>query len=320
MFRLARITVKQHRFELASALILAALLGAVALWTEWQLVGLDVLPGCFGIHSLATAPLPADCADKLNSFADIYYSTHYSLEPALLILPFFLGIVLGVPLVARELEARTAQTAWSVSPSRRAWLAHQVLPVLVVAGAALAFVATAAALLHITTSQYSNSVFNELGTYGSLLVARGLLALGLGIVVGIILGRVLAGVLVGFALCVVFAFVVAGGARDVWVHAQPYEVIPKATLEAGGVALIFDEGYVSPEGAFLTDDEALNLVPSDVLAREGWLSDHGYERAYAGLSAATTAAWEPIETIGTTVLGLAVLGCAFLLVSRRRPE
>jgi hypothetical protein len=42
--------------------------------------------------------------------------------------PFALGLVLGVPVVAREIEGRTAAIAWTLSRSRPRWLIQRVLP------------------------------------------------------------------------------------------------------------------------------------------------------------------------------------------------
>jgi hypothetical protein len=48
---------------------------------------------------------------------------------AMKILPFGVGLLAGVPIVARELEMRTAQTAWSLNGSRLRWLIRQVAPI-----------------------------------------------------------------------------------------------------------------------------------------------------------------------------------------------
>lgn len=45
----------------------------------------------------------------------------------------------GVPIVARELEARTAQTAWSLSGSRLRWLLRQMAPILILLGVTVSF-------------------------------------------------------------------------------------------------------------------------------------------------------------------------------------
>jgi hypothetical protein len=46
--------------------------------------------------------------------------------------PFVLGLFLGVPLVAREIEGRTTSIAWTLSGSRRRWLVHRAAPVVVI--------------------------------------------------------------------------------------------------------------------------------------------------------------------------------------------
>ena len=46
--------------------------------------------------------------------------------------PFAVGILLGAPLVAREIDGRTAQLAWTMSRSRTRWLVGRIgFPVVV---------------------------------------------------------------------------------------------------------------------------------------------------------------------------------------------
>ena len=42
--------------------------------------------------------------------------------------PFAVGLFLGVPVVAREVEGRTAPIAWTLSRSRLRWLLQRVIP------------------------------------------------------------------------------------------------------------------------------------------------------------------------------------------------
>jgi hypothetical protein len=44
-----------------------------------------------------------------------------------------LGLFLGVPVVAREIEGRTAHLAWTLDPGRWRWLLQRAVPVLAVA-------------------------------------------------------------------------------------------------------------------------------------------------------------------------------------------
>jgi hypothetical protein len=59
-------------------------------------------------------------------------------------LPSVLGLLGGVPIVWRELETRTAQTAWSLSPSRLRQLAHQISSIGLVLGVVMVFAAVVA--------------------------------------------------------------------------------------------------------------------------------------------------------------------------------
>ena len=63
------------------------------------------------------------------------------------LLPWAVGIVLGVPIVAREVEHRTAAMAWTLGGSRVRWLGWRTLPVLVVVVAAVSLAAIGADLM-----------------------------------------------------------------------------------------------------------------------------------------------------------------------------
>ena len=46
--------------------------------------------------------------------------------------PVLAGLLLGAPLIAREIDRGTARLAWSLGPSRRRWYLQRILPILVV--------------------------------------------------------------------------------------------------------------------------------------------------------------------------------------------
>lgn len=131
--------------------------------------------------------------------------------------PFGMGLLLGVPLVAREIEGRTAQIAWTLSRSRAAWLARRVAFAALIVAALLAVVGVAGEILTAATlpDGKPGQDFMWYGRRGALIVVRGLAALGIGVVMGALVGRTLPALLAAaFVSVAIFAGVSFG--MDRW--------------------------------------------------------------------------------------------------------
>lgn len=112
--------------------------------------------------------------------------------------PFLVGVSLGVPIVAREIEQRTASLAWSVSRSRRRWLVLRVLPPATIVVATLLLLGQASEAALLAAGEID---FRHFAMHGPLLAVRGLAAFAIGVLVGTLLGRVLPAILLtGFAI------------------------------------------------------------------------------------------------------------------------
>ena len=109
-----------------------------------------------------------------------------------------MGLLLGVPLVSREIEHRTAAIAWTMSRSRTWWLARRVLFLALVMVVLLGVVAVVGEVLASATlpAQHLDRDFAWYGRRGALIVVRGLASLGIGVLVGAWIGRVLPALLV----------------------------------------------------------------------------------------------------------------------------
>ena len=111
---------------------------------------------------------------------------------------FGVGIFLGVPLVAREVERGTAQLAWTMSRSRGRWFLRRLAFVLVLAVVLLGVVAVVTELFAgaMTPRSDLSQDFVLYGGRGPLVVARGLLGLGIGVLAGALIGRQLPALLI----------------------------------------------------------------------------------------------------------------------------
>ncbi len=319
MLSSAKLTLKQHRFELVSVVLAALMVGAAGLWLNAQLLSFAVPAGCFDAW-MGSQGSPDACVEPVQAYATFLYSNTTWFDPAMVVLPFVVGTLTGTPLVARELENRTAQTAWALSPSRGRWLTRQIWPTLVLVGAAVTFAAVAASVFHETRSSgFSSPTFGLPGFHGPLVVARTLVAFGVGLLLGAIVGRSLPAVILTAVASLVLVVFGAMGARDMWLRAQPHDMLTRADYDADQVVMTYQTFWTAPDGTHLDDEEAYALAPDGEEDPEAWLAGAGYEFGGVGLKSETASKWEPIEIAGTVALGVVLIGAAYPVVNRRRP-
>jgi hypothetical protein len=232
------------------------------------------------------------------------------------VLPIAAGLLAGVTLVGRELESRTAQTAWGLAASRRRWFARQLWPILVVLGVTVTFAALAAGVLEPTRRTISSYPYMDLGLYGPIVVARAFAALGIGLFVGAALGRTLPAFIVGAVLSFMLVSTAASAPYQ-WARTQPAVVLAGTEREEG---IQFEDRWRAPDGRLLTDDEVRGLAPPEASEDPyAWLGENGYEVVALGITAETARGWEPIETAGFAGLGAVLLLGTVFVVDRRRP-
>jgi len=222
------LSFRLHRWEVLASAAGTAVLTGLMLWMAWQLRLLAASePGCPDPTSYV-----AGCEQFVQRFSDLG-----DWGRQLLYLswgaPFGMGLVLGVPLVSREVEQRTAGMAWTLSGSRAWWLARRVgFLALVIVGllGVLAIVSELLTAAVLPTLQL-DSDFTWYGRRGWLIVARGLASLGIGVLLGAAIGRLLPAMLVaGFASVLVFVGLSLG--MDRWLEADAL-LLPAMNGNAG---------------------------------------------------------------------------------------
>jgi hypothetical protein len=308
-----RLAWRTQRWE-ALVLIGGCLLVAVAMViVAWQLdVSREAVTACYADGA---GQISAACRATVE-WANMLANAVGILGAAATVAPFAAGIFLGAPLVSREIEHRTAPIAWSLSLSRRRWLAGRTLPVVVIAGVALLALGQASELLLRAAGQ-GEPGFPQYGMFGPILAARGLAVLAIGLVVGLALGRVLPALLVTALATVALVGGMSIG-RDALMREE--SVWRPMGDQMDAVHMVFDSGFRSDAtGEIITWEEAFNRFP-DVF------NDMG-----EGAPPGTTPVWrivpperysdfvarETVVLAGVTVL---VGGVAVGLVGRRRPE
>jgi ABC-type transport system involved in multi-copper enzyme maturation permease subunit len=318
-----RLSFAMQRWELLFVLGGVALLAAAMLWIAWQ----ARLFAAANLSCLDFSTYQPGCdvtREHFRQLTDLGAKLLYFSYAA----PYGMGLILGVPLVAREVDHGTASVAWTLSRSRvRWWLSRIVFAALVVIGL-LTVVAIVSDVVAQAIQPSANLAadFTWHGRRGGLLVMRGLLALGMGVGIGAILGRQLPALLVAiFAAVGIFTGVSLG--MDRWLQADavptPYGVEIGGDLRVGdrvelpdGRLVSFadldsDEGYniaIGPDGTVYTSFDQ-NGVGSDPIGRAVSLIVPG--KLYP------TFVLRESAVLGG--LALLVSALALVVVQRRRP-
>jgi hypothetical protein len=175
-------------------------------------------------------------------------------------LPFIGGALLGGPLVAREVEQRTASLAWPLAVSRTRWLVRLAVPVIGL-GALMTTLPAAAGVLLVAA--YAPEMdpwrtFEYFGLYGPALVVRFVAVSAIGLLAGVWLGRTLPALIASAAGAVVLFFVL-NSTYSLWL--APVE-LQQAEEPAQSLGRLFVIQMVRmPDGRLVPIEEALATDP-----------------------------------------------------------
>lgn len=318
------LTWRQHRIEAAIVLGALALLAALMI-----VIGIDMrtsyqqlnIANC--LSEVQTSP---NCGDALEAFRNQYGMWDYAIQ-WLNLIPALLGILIGAPLVARELEHGTQRLVWTQSVTRWRWLAVKLLLVL---GGCLV-VAAALALLLSWWLQPWDTLNGRFGTAafdfeGPVLGGYVLFALALAIAAGTLLRRAIPAMVVTLAgflavrLPIEFQF-------------RPYFQPPlSVTFDVGSVASRasvqlsrwdwdVSEHFVDHAGHPLADNQIYGACLSSFNSTKDsffqCVHNHGWRLAEVYQPADRYWAFQAIETALFVALALALLGLAIYWVRSR---
>lgn len=197
------LTWRINRFEILFVLALAAFVGVSAWVLADQIRSLGLTEAlCWPRDPDSGSYATPECDRMMESFWPLTSQANM-VRVVLTIAPGLLGVILGVPIVARELELRTASFSWALTPSRWRWLLARFLPMLLVGVVGLAVVAWAGTTLFdaLWLGRYGPDL-TEVAAQGVALVVRGLAAVALALLIGAIVGRTMPALLIAV---VVFA-------------------------------------------------------------------------------------------------------------------
>ena len=334
----ARLAYRQQKWELL--LVVLGVLGAAAAMVYFATT-LDSLrtasPECLAGIGGGFVGAEQEPGVACQAITSQYFETE-SFASTLLYLswaaPFGMGVILGAPLVARELDGGTAQLAWSLSRSRVGWLLRRIAFMALFGLVLLAILAVTSELLAaaIFPDRPLGEDFTWYGRRGLLVVARGAGAIAIGVLVGALIGRVLPAVL---ASAVVIGLVFAGVSLglDQWnrveatVERRHLEAFQPSDDELTALGVAY--GIELVDGEFLSYNEAFDR---GIEANYGGVDGKVFE-SEAALQADRFIGYEAFLIIpgerypelvlrdsGISVLvGAVALGMTGFVVSRRRP-
>ena len=313
MLTTLRLAWRQQRWEIAFLLGGSVLLALAMVVVAWQLdVNGEVVAAC---HQQLDATLSEACRSSIQ-FGNLLGSAVALFVTVAIVAPFAVGVFLGAPLVAREIEHRTAPMAWSLTISRRGWLAGRVLPPLVVIVLVLLLLGQASELL-LTSVQDDALGFMHFGQHGPILAARGLAVFAIGVAVGLAAGRVLPAVLVtGLAALALVALLSLG--RDQLMRAEA-EWFP-ANFESDVFAMIYDSRLRDDAtGEILTHEEVFGTVPPEDIDPETGVPS-GMTQLYLAVDPARYPSFVAREIGALGSFTVVVLGFVWAVIPARRPE
>ena len=262
-------------------------------------------------------PGASACQSILTSLNDLA-SWEIKAKLAAQWMPPILGLFLGVPVVAREIESRTAPMAWALDPGRGRWLLQRTLPVLAVALVFGALIGIGGELLTQAPPLQEHPLGAGFSDYGSRLgqvPVRAMLVLVLGIFIGTLVPRQLPALLLaGAASLVLFMALTLG--MGAWMQGEAETIPIDRGYEAG--AHIYQQAFQDNATGALISTEGFDqqqVTPTD----NPPAAPPGMTRVWLGIPGEKYGLWVARES--AVVLGATLLigAATLLLVRRKRP-
>jgi hypothetical protein len=239
--------------------------------------------------------------------------------------PFALGLFLGVPVVAREIEGRTAGIAWTLSKSRTRWLLQRALPLMVIVVVLAAAVGIGSEFVTRTNpfaDFAANPGFADYTARGWMLPVRALVVLLVAIAVGAMVPRQLPALLLAGALTLAL-FVGLTIGMDTWMTTEarpiPFERDESRFGPFSDGPRIFDVAYrEDATGKVISMNEFYNTY-GDVALPDGESDPPGFTQVAIGIPGSQYAPWVLRESAILGALAVVGGGLATVVVARRRP-
>jgi hypothetical protein len=317
MLRAIRLAYRMQRFELRFLLGAALLVVVAALAIAWQTrVVRDEQLACYRDAPTAVeGSLDSPCSAQDSSLLLLEQAAAF-VKAGVVGTPIMLGLFLGVPLVAREVESRTAQVAWTISRSRRRWLLQRSTPVLgAVVVACLAGGIAGDVLVHAAPwVEGSDPGFSDWWARGPQVAVRGVAVGAIGLVVGAFIGRQLPALLLA-GMGTLALFVAATLMVDGWMEAAAEPVVVGAEQIVSGK--IYGSGFRDDAtGEIVSYEQAYELFGQEL---DELGTPPGYSNVYFMVPSRRYGEFVLYEAAIFGLVALAGIGASAQIVANRRP-
>jgi hypothetical protein len=317
------LTWRQHRVE---ALVIGGALGALALL--FLFTGLDIHNTYHQLGVDACVANPAsnnDCNTFVRTFQEQYSTLEFAV-PWLNFAPALVAMLIGAPLVARELENGTHRLVWTQSVTRGRWLAVKL--VLVVGGCLLVAVALTALIMwwrgpfDALHGRFGQDAFDQEGIAPLAYMAFVVL---LAVAAGALLKRGIPAMALTLALFLGVRLPIDSYVRP---HYQPPLTTTYSVLANDpniGLAWVIDGGFVDAAGHHLSDEQVFRPCEQSASASPGLdkqsifqcINARGISQYLVYQPADRFWTFQAIETALYAVLTLALLGLTVFWVRKR---
>jgi hypothetical protein len=314
---LSWVTWRQHRAALLGVVALFGSLGALMVGTglpmhrAWTSLGLSACPD----------PSSRACSASYAVFTARWEVWAQFLPRFLEFLPLVVGVFVGAPLIARELESGTFRFAWTQGRDRVRWTAGKLL----LLGAAVTLPALAFSALF---SWWFGPWFTLMGRMaggqayeitGIVFAARTLFAFTLGALLGAVIRRTVPAMAATAA-----GWLAVAWPSVLWLrpHILPPLVVPESALTGPLQDWTISSWYQDTAGHHLSDGQLVTLARqangvSDRNTFTSWLDDHGYTQWASYQPDSRFWHFQTVETGAYVLLSLALAAATIQWVRRR---
>jgi hypothetical protein len=315
-----RLALRLHRFEAAAFAIVILGLAVAAFVVAGMLdatgYGRLCLDPTGTAHLDPTGPphLPPTCEAIGARFFDLQNRLGGPIAGMLVVLSFVAAALIGVAVIAREIERGTTRLAWSLAPSRRRWYITRVLPLLVALIVVTFLAGIATDRLTAATEpgiDLANS-FDGFGQRGGLIAARSVFIFAVAVLVGALVGRTLPALIVAALV----AYIGLGGGEDVHSRIIRSEaiVVPESQVRPGDRWI--DIQFQLPDGRLVGWDVVEQLDPPKPDVE--WIPKYPQVAVIVpGTRYRFVEAREAGALLGGSIVALGLGG---VVVARRRPD
>lgn len=306
----ARLSYRQQRWELVIVTLACLGLAAFAAWLTIDMR--SVLATC-------GTPEAANACDVVFAFQETHGEAVGWVQALTGFVPVAVGLVLGIPIVAREIESRTALITWPMAMSRTRWLAWRALPPLIVGLALVALLGLAVDQMWRAYFPHTDIGFVQYEGRGLPFVMRTALIFAVAVVTGAFIGRVLPALLVGVGLSAV-VIVALTIALPHWVPSVEIAGLEEDPGAYIGAQLHTEIAYRVPDGGLVSAEVGEAMTEEAFAAAAPGEPDPDSMPRMVIFGVAADRYWEVVlhESAALGLASIGLLGMAALVVERRR--